>query len=50
VALGNVGDGRHPGTERALARWLGADDPMLVEHARWAAHRLGRDDLTVPGP
>ena len=50
VALGNVGDGRHPGTERALARWLDADDPMLVEHARWAAHRLGRDDLTAPVP
>jgi epoxyqueuosine reductase len=47
VALGNVGDGRHPGTERALARWLHADDPLLVEHARWAAHRLGRDDLTA---
>lgn len=50
VALGNVGDGRHPGTERALARWLHADDPMLLEHARWAARRLGRDDLTAPGP
>jgi epoxyqueuosine reductase len=46
VALGNVGDGRHPATERALSRWLHADDPLLVEHARWAAHRLGRDDLT----
>ena len=49
VALGNVGDGHHPGTERALSRWLHADDPMLVEHARWAARRLGRDDLAAPG-
>ena len=47
VALGNVGDGRHPGTERALRRWLDADDPMLVEHARWAARQLGRDDLVA---
>ncbi|HEY5097048.1 MAG TPA: tRNA epoxyqueuosine(34) reductase QueG [Acidimicrobiales bacterium] len=47
VALGNVGNGRHPGTARAVSRWLRADDPMLREHARWAAHRLGRDDLTA---
>ncbi len=50
VALGNVGDGGHPGTERALRRWLAADDPMVAEHARWAAHRLGRSDLITPGP
>jgi epoxyqueuosine reductase len=49
VALGNVGDGRHPGTEAALLRWLTAGDPMLAEHARWAARRLGRDDL-IPSP
>ena len=41
VALGNVGDGTDPGTERALRRWLSVDDPMLVEHARWAARRAG---------
>ena len=33
VALGNVGDGNDPGTERAFRRWLSVDDPMLVEHA-----------------
>ena len=50
VALGNVGDGSHPGTARALSRWLGGDDPMLAEHARWAARRLGRHDLIPPTP
>jgi epoxyqueuosine reductase len=50
VALGNVGDGHHPGTERALERWLVTDDPMLAEHARWAARRLGRDDLIPSTP
>ena len=50
MALGNVGDGRHPGTERVLRRWLVADDPMLAEHARWAARRLGRHDLIPPAP
>ena len=50
VALGNVGDGSHPGTARALRRWLGGDDPMLAEHARWAARRLGRHDLIPPTP
>ena len=50
VALGNIGDGNHPGTERALRRWLSAADPLLVEHAAWAAHRLGRDDLVTRHP
>ncbi len=50
VALGNIGDGSHPGTERALRRWLSAADPLLVEHAAWAAQRLGRDDLVARHP
>jgi epoxyqueuosine reductase len=45
VALGNVGDGRDLATEQALRHWLGVNDPMLVEHAQWAAHQLQRDDL-----
>jgi epoxyqueuosine reductase len=49
VALGNVGEGSDPSTERALRVWLQADDEMLVEHARWAARELGRHDL-VEGP
>ena len=45
VALGNVGDGGDPATVDALRRWLQVDDPMLVEHAAWAAGELGRSDL-----
>ncbi len=45
VALGNVGDGGDPGTVEALRRWVAAPDPMLAEHARWAARSLGRADL-----
>jgi epoxyqueuosine reductase len=45
VALGNVGDGRQPEVEQALRTWLRADDPMLVEHAEWAARELGRAEL-----
>ena len=47
VALGNTGDGKHAGTESALRHWLAAADPLLAEHARWAARRLGRDDLVA---
>ncbi len=47
IALGNVGDGQDPETERTLDHWLGANDPMLVEHARWAARQLGREDLVA---
>jgi epoxyqueuosine reductase len=45
VALGNVGDGNDLQTVGVLRRWLGSDDAMLVEHARWAARELRRDDL-----
>jgi epoxyqueuosine reductase len=48
VVLGNVGDGRDAATEAALRHWLGVDDPMIVEHARWAARELGRHDLVEP--
>ena len=47
VALGNVGDGSHPAVARALAGALATDDPMLREHAEWAAVRLGRGDLVT---
>lgn len=46
VVLGNTGDGADPATVAALAGALGSDDPMIVEHAVWAARRLGRDDLS----
>lgn len=45
VALGNVGDGTDPAVADALSRALASDDPMLREHAAWAASRLGRGDL-----
>jgi epoxyqueuosine reductase QueG len=45
VALGNVGDGRDLATEQTLRHWLSVNDPMLVEHAQWAARQLERDDL-----
>ena len=47
VVLGNVGDGSDPATVAALARWMGADDALLAEHARWAARELGRADLVA---
>jgi epoxyqueuosine reductase len=45
IVLGNVGDGRHPGVERALRRYLAGPDEMLRAHAVWAAVRTGRRDL-----
>ena len=45
VALGNVGDGSDPAVARVLDRALGAADPLVREHAAWAARRLGRQDL-----
>ncbi len=45
VALGNSGDGTDPATVRALSRALADPDPVLAEHAAWAARRLGRHDL-----
>jgi epoxyqueuosine reductase len=50
VALGNVGDGSDPATEAALRYWLTVDDEMIVEHARWAATELGRNDLVDGDP
>lgn len=49
VALGNVADGRDAEVARVLTRFLADPDPMLREHAAWAAGRLGRHDL-VEGP
>ncbi len=49
VALGNVGDGADPEVVRVLRRALASDDPMLCEHAEWAATRLGRTDLVAAG-
>jgi epoxyqueuosine reductase len=47
VALGNVGDGSDPAVARVLSRALAGADPLVREHAEWAAHRLGRGDLVA---
>lgn len=49
VVLGNVADGRDPEVVRVLGEALASTDPILVEHAQWAARRLGRDDLIESG-
>jgi len=48
VALGNVSDGSNAEVARVLGRYLADPDPMLREHAGWAATRLGRHDLVRP--
>jgi epoxyqueuosine reductase len=40
VALGNVGDGRDPDVQRVVQRALADPDPIVREHAEWAAARL----------
>jgi epoxyqueuosine reductase len=50
VALGNVGDGTDPAVADALATFITGPDPMLQEHAVWAATRLGRADLAELAP
>jgi epoxyqueuosine reductase len=45
VALGNVGDGSDPAVGRVLAGALADPDPLVREHAEWAAERLHRRDL-----
>jgi epoxyqueuosine reductase len=45
VVLGNVASRDDPEVRAALERYLCHDDPMLREHAEWAARRLGLDGL-----
>jgi epoxyqueuosine reductase len=40
VVLGNIGDGADAATVETLRRYLDGDDPMLREHAAWAATRI----------
>jgi epoxyqueuosine reductase len=50
VALGNTGDGNAPDVQRVLRIALDSGDDLLVEHADWAAHRLGeRTRLAAAG-
>ena len=41
VVLGNVGDGCDPAVVAAVERYRADPDPLLREHAEWAAQRLG---------
>jgi epoxyqueuosine reductase len=43
VVLGNVGAPDEPGVVETLLRYCADPDPMLREHARWAAGRLSVD-------
>ena len=45
IALGNCGDPRSPMVESALTSALRHPEPIVREHAVWAAARLGRADL-----
>jgi epoxyqueuosine reductase len=49
LVLGNTADGRDPRVAATLVRHLGSPDPIIREHAAWAARRCGRADL-VPAP
>jgi len=41
VVLGNIGDRNEPGVAATLRRYCADADPLLREHAEWAARRLG---------
>ena len=41
LALGNVGDASDPEVRRVVAAALADPDPIVSEHAEWAARRLG---------
>jgi epoxyqueuosine reductase len=41
IVLGNTGDASDPRVRAALGRYLADPDPILQEHAEWAARRLG---------
>jgi epoxyqueuosine reductase len=45
VALGNIADGSDPAVAEVLAAAITGADPLLREHARWAAARLGLAEL-----
>jgi epoxyqueuosine reductase len=47
LALGNVADGSDPAVAAVLGAAIAGPDPMLREHAVWAADRLGRHDLVA---
>jgi epoxyqueuosine reductase len=44
IVLGNTGDPAEPEVRRVLDRYRTGGDPLLAEHATWAAARLGLTD------
>jgi epoxyqueuosine reductase len=48
VALGNTAHGDNPDVIRVLDAALASADPLIREHAQWAADRLGRGQPVVP--
>ena len=50
VVLGNTADPADERTRCTLARYRALRDPLLREHADWAAARLGLSDDTRPTP
>ena len=44
IAAGNSGD---RGLLPAVREWVGSEDPMLAEHARWALSRIESEPSTV---
>lgn len=49
VVLGNIGDAADERTRMTLTRYRAHHDPILREHADWAAARLGVEHVTAPG-
>ena len=43
IVLGNTGDGGDRRTVATIIRYMASSDPILREHAEWAAARLGFD-------
>ncbi len=46
IVLGNIGDGGDPRTRLVLDRYCADPDPILAEHAEWAARELTARALT----
>ena len=49
IVLGNVADPTDERTRRTIARYRAHPDPLLREHADWAAARLHLDTITSTG-
>ncbi|MEM7339104.1 MAG: tRNA epoxyqueuosine(34) reductase QueG [Actinomycetota bacterium] len=50
VNLGNIGDPSNDAVVATLVRYLDCDRPLLRQHARWAARRLGLAGLVDARP